>query len=97
MATGSRGNSTSVITAAANTTTASATATGLPKKTRRSRDARRGKVVMGKVVAAPDTINSPITAAYVVRHSGQYIFNRTNDMYPRYSTTASAIVDRTKR
>ena len=29
---------------------------------------------MGKVVAAPDTRNSPITAAYVVRHSGQTTF-----------------------
>ena len=54
-------------------------ASGLPAKTRTSREARRGNVVMGNEVAAPDTRKSPITAAYVVRHNRQTAFSRTND------------------
>ena len=34
---------------------------------------------MGKDVAAPDTRNSPITAAYVIRHSRHTLFSTTND------------------
>ena len=54
-------------------------ASGLPAKTRTIAAARRGNVVMGNEVAAPDTRNSPITAAYVVRHKRQTAFSRTND------------------
>ena len=34
---------------------------------------------MGKEVAAPETRNSPITAAYVVRHNKHTAFSSTND------------------
>jgi hypothetical protein len=37
---------------------------------RRSPNKRRGRVVMGGIdLERPDTMNSPITAAYVARHS----------------------------
>ena len=35
--------------------------------------------VIGKEVAAPDTRNSPITAAYVIRHRMQTAFSSTNE------------------
>ena len=34
---------------------------------------------MGIEVAAPETRNSPITAAYVIRHSTQTSFRMTNE------------------
>ena len=34
---------------------------------------------MGMEVAAPETRKSPITAAYVVRHTRQTGFSRTNE------------------
>ena len=52
---------------------------GLGAKMRASRDARRGNVVMGKDVAAPDTRNSPIAPAYVARQSTHTVFRTTND------------------
>ena len=52
---------------------------------------------MGTEVAAPDTRNRPITAAYVIRHKGQYVLRTAIDTYARYNTTASASVDNTNR
>jgi len=48
-------------------------------------------------VAAPDTRNRPITAAYVVRHRRHTAFRSTNDAYPRYRMTASDSVESTNR
>src|SRR6266705_2377587 len=86
----SRGKKASVEAAPAKNSTATIRASGLATKTRRSRYARRGNEVMGKVVAAPDTRKSPITAAYVVRHSRQTALSSTNEAYARYRITASA-------
>src|SRR4051794_22457317 len=79
----SRGKKASVVAAPAQNNTAIITAIGLPTRTRRSRAARRGKVVMGNEVAAPDMTNSPTTAAYVIRHSRQYVFRMNIDAYAR--------------
>src|SRR6185436_18399615 len=73
----SRGKNASVVAAPAKNRTASVRASGLVANRRASRDARRGNVVMGKDVAAPDTRNSPMTAAYVVRQSTQTVFSST--------------------
>src|SRR6185295_9687442 len=73
----SRGKKASVEAAPAKNSTATVSASGLVAKTRTSREARRGSVVIGKDVAAPDIRKSPITAAYVVRHSRQTAFRRT--------------------
>src|SRR3954470_9644977 len=75
----SRGKKASVLAAPAKNSTAMMSASGLARKTRVSRAARRGNVVIGKVVAAPETRNSPITAAYVVRHSKQTAWRMKKD------------------
>src|SRR3989442_6619895 len=93
----SREKNASVVAAPAKNKTAVIIASGLEMKTRRSRIARRGSVVIGKDVAAPLTTNSPITAAYVMKQRTQYVLSTTIDAYARYSTTASASVDSTNR
>src|SRR5829696_5427984 len=75
----SRGKNARVVAAPAKNRSVSVSASGLVTKSRASRDARRGNVVMGKDVAAPDTRNSPMTAAYVVRQSTQTVFSSTKD------------------
>src|SRR5437867_8935377 len=59
----SRGKKASVDAAPAKKITITTSASGLANTTRASRAARRGNVVIGKDVAAPDTMNNPITAA----------------------------------
>src|SRR3954471_6313564 len=93
----SRGKNASVEAAPAKNSTAIAIASGLAANRRRSVTARRGKVVLGIGVAAPDTRKRPITAAYVTRHRMHTAFTIANEAYPRYSTTASARVESTKR
>src|SRR5262245_34562083 len=76
---------------------ASAMANGFDASTVKSAAARRGRLSIGMEVAAPETMNRPITAAYVIRHSTHTSFNTTNDAYPRYRITASPSVDPAKR
>src|SRR5437899_7310486 len=75
----SRGKKATADAAAPRNTMVTAMASGLPLQRRTSWAARRGSVVMGKVVAAPEIRNSAITAAYVVRHRIQTVFSTTND------------------
>src|SRR5262245_53526888 len=75
----SRGKNASAEAAPAKNRTTSAIARGLPASTRASLSARRGNVVIGTDVAAPETTNSPITAAYVVRQTRQTALIRKNE------------------
>ncbi len=93
----SRGKNASVDAAPPRNSTATMMATGLPMNTRRSRTARRGKVVIGNGVVAPERKNSPTTPAAMIRQSTQTAFNTTNDTYSKYRTTARASVDAAKR
>ena len=49
------------------------------KQSTKSRVARRGTLVMGYLVAAPDRRNSPMTATYVPTQSTQTALRMTND------------------
>src|SRR5580765_5492086 len=89
----SRGKNATTETAPPRNSTATTRASGLVMASRKSRKARRGKVVIGNEVTAPETRNSPTTAASVARHSTQYTLRIANDTYIRYSTAASAAVE----
>ena len=66
--------------AAAITNTAAAdSALGVRTRVVRSRIARAGRLVIGYLVAAPESRNSPITAAYVPTHSTHTAWRMTND------------------
>src|SRR5262245_12219248 len=93
----SRGKNASAEPAPPTKSSARAIANGVDASTLKSAAARRGMLSMGMEVAAPETMKSPITAAYVIRHSTQTSFSTTNDAYPRYRITASPSVDPAKR
>src|SRR5262245_66597187 len=63
----------------------------------RSRTARPGREVIGKLVAAPETRNRPSTATYVVKQTGHRVFRTANEAYARYMTAASARVEPANR
>src|ERR1700686_4712402 len=73
----SRGKNASVDAAPPRNRTVRTMASGLEKRTLRSCETRRGREFMGTDVAAPDTRNSPITAAYVITHRIHTIFSST--------------------
>jgi hypothetical protein len=79
----SRGKYAMTVPAPATKSSASTNATGLDKSARRSRGARRGSVVIGKVVAPPDTMNTPITATYVIAQSRQNVRSWKYEAQPR--------------
>jgi hypothetical protein len=67
------------VPAPAKSSTASVTASGLPIKTRKSRVSRPGNVVRGNETVAPETMNTPITAAYVIRQTMHTALITKND------------------
>ncbi len=74
-----------------------ASASGLRTRAARSRANRRGSVARPNGVPTLDATNNPITATYVRTQRMQVIFRMNQEAYARYSTTASANVERTKR
>ncbi len=54
-------------------------ASGLATSTRMSHSARPGSLAMGTELAPPARTNTPITATYVVTHSGQTSFRMNTD------------------
>src|SRR5438874_6891865 len=86
-ATLSRADSTTADAAAAVKSTMTAIACGLTSRARALRRKRRGKVVIGNVVAAPEMMNSPTIATSAVRQSVFFKQKTAYEMYARYSTT----------
>ena len=75
----SRGKNAIAEPAPAKNNTVSAIAIGLAIQARISDAARRGSVVIGNFTAAPEITYSPMTAAYVIRQSGQRVFKMKKD------------------
>src|SRR6202049_3126836 len=72
-------------------------ARGVDTRVRRSRIARRGRLVMANGVVAPERKNNPTTEPAMTRQRRKTAFKTTNDTISKYRTTAGASVDATNR